>query len=65
MDNLETHCAYPEDCVCEGLYLTKEETITIYNLLKYQYINYENTLALETVRKIGDWLNACQAGSTK
>lgn len=49
----------------ERLELTKEEAEIIYNLLKYQYISYENTLALETVRKIGDWLNACQAGSTK
>lgn len=38
-------------------YLTIEELLTIYHLLEYQYISYENTEAINLVRKIRDIIN--------
>jgi hypothetical protein len=34
------------------LFLTMEEVILIYDLLKNQYINYENEKALELIKKL-------------
>jgi len=49
-----------KDYLDSDKYLTKEELKTLYNLLKYQYISYENIAAIQLVRKIRDIL--CQHG---
>jgi hypothetical protein len=38
--------------IAEKKYLTLEELKTLYDLLKSQYINYENEKALELIKKL-------------
>lgn len=51
---LHDYCT-PCQCECHPIeYLTKEELLVIYNLLKHQYIDYENEPAIKLIRKIND-----------
>mgnify|MGYP006887589960 CR=1 FL=1 len=45
---LHDYCT-PCHCDCHGTYLTKEETLALYEILKHQYINYENPLAHQAI----------------
>lgn len=40
------------DCLCHGINLDMKEIKTIYGLLEFQYISYDNVEGIEIVRKL-------------
>lgn len=49
--NIHEFCN-PCECPCHGLNFSAEELITIYKLLEFQYVPYDNLNGLEIVRKL-------------